>query len=102
MPSYNKVVLVGNLTRDPEVRYIPSRKAVCEFALAINETYFNAEREEVKKVVYVDVVLRDKKAEVAGEHLKKGSLVLVDGKLQLDKWEDKDGNSRQKTESPST
>ena len=88
--SYNRVVLVGNLTRDPEVRHTPGGTAVCDLGLAINRTFFdkqaNAKKEET---VFCDVTCWSRTAEVAGEYLSKGRSVLIEGRLALDEWDDK-------------
>ena len=90
MASFNKVILLGNLTRDPQVRYTPSGTAVAEIGLAVNRYWFdkqtNSRREET---TFVDVTLWGREAEVAGEYLAKGRSVLVEGRLQLDSWDDK-------------
>lgn len=93
--SYNRVTLVGNLTRDPELRYIPSGTAVTELGLAINERHKNAKGDWVEETVFVDVTLWARLAEVAGEYLNKGSSVLIEGRLKLDSWES-DGQKRSK------
>ena len=93
MASYNRVILVGNLTRDPEIRYIPSGTAVCEIGLAVNEKYKNAKGEWVDQATFVDVVLWARTAEVASEYLSKGSQVMIEGRLKLDTWE-KDGEKK--------
>ncbi len=95
MASYNRVILVGNLTRDPEIRYIPSGTAVSDIGLAVNEKYKNAKGEWVEQVTFVDVVLWLRTAEVASEYLSKGSQVLIEGRLKLDTWE-KDGEKKSK------
>lgn len=90
MASFNKVILLGNLTRDPQVRYTPSGAAVAEIGLAVNRYWFdkqtNSRREET---TFVDVTLWGREAEVAGEYLAKGRPVLIEGRLQLDTWDDK-------------
>jgi single-strand DNA-binding protein len=98
MASYNRVILVGNLTRDPEVRYIPSGKAVCELGLAVNRTWFDkASNSRKEDTTFVDVTLWDRTAEIAGEYLAKGRSVLIEGRLQLDTWDDKEtGKKRSK------
>lgn len=98
MASFNKVILVGNLTRDPEVRHIPSGTAVCEIGLAINNTWFDKQSNTRKEdVTFVDVTLWARTAEIAGEYLSKGRSVLIEGRLQQDTWQDKDtGKNRQK------
>jgi len=95
MASFNRVILVGNLTRDPNVRYTPSGTAVCEIGLAVNERRKNQSGEWVDEVVYVDVTLWGRTAEVAGEYLTKGSPLLIEGRLRMDTWE-KDGEKRSK------
>ncbi len=98
MASFNKVVLVGNLTRDPQVRYTPGGTAVSDIGLAVNRTWLdkqtNNRREET---TFVDVTLWGRQAEVAGEYLSKGRSVLIEGRLQLDQWQDKEtGQKRSK------
>lgn len=95
---YNRVVLMGNLTRDPQVRYIPSGTAVAELGLAINRTYFDKNTNQKKEdVTFVDVTLWGRTAEIAGEYLSKGRSVLIEGRLQLDTWQDKEtGQNRSK------
>jgi single-strand DNA-binding protein len=89
MASYNKVMLMGNLTRDPEVRYTPKGSAVADLALAVNRTYTAESGERREEVTYVDIVLWSKLAELAGQYLKKGRAVFIEGRLQMDTWEDK-------------
>lgn len=89
MASFNKVILVGNLTRDPDVRYTPKGSAVCDLGLAVNRQYTLDNGEKREEVTYVDVVLWSRLAEIAGEYLKKGRPVLIEGRLQMDSWEDK-------------
>jgi len=90
MASLNKVMLIGNLTRDPEVRYTPKGSAVCDMAIAVNRRYLNeATGERVEEVTYLDIVLWNKQAELAGQYLAKGRSVFIEGRLQMDSWEDK-------------
>ncbi|MCE9613714.1 MAG: single-stranded DNA-binding protein [Lentisphaerae bacterium] len=96
MASLNKVFLMGNLTKDPEVRYIPSGKAVCEMGLAVNESYRGKDGNPVEQTIFVDVVVWERQAETCGEYLRKGSPVMVEGRLQLDKWKTKEGENRSK------
>ncbi|QDU37110.1 Single-stranded DNA-binding protein [Maioricimonas rarisocia] len=98
MANYNKVILVGNLTRDPEVRYTPSGTAVAEVGLAVNRTWFDRQSNEKKEeTTFVDVTLWGRQAEVAGEYLSRGRSVLIEGRLQLDTWEDREtGKKRSK------
>ena len=89
MASYNKVMLIGNLTRDPEVRYTPKGSAVCDIGLAVNRVYTSDSGEKVEEVTFVDAVLWAKMAELAGKYLHKGRPVFIEGRLQMDSWEDK-------------
>lgn len=95
MASYNRVILVGNLTRDVELRYIPSGTAVSELGLAVNDRRKTANGEWVDETTFVDVTLWGRTAEVASEYLSKGSSVLIEGRLKLDTWE-KDGKKNSK------
>ena len=95
MASYNRVILVGNVTRDPELRYIPSGTAVTEIGLAVNDRRKNSEGQWVEDTTFVDVTLWARTAEVATEYLTKGSPVLIEGRLKLDTWET-DGQKRSK------
>jgi single-strand DNA-binding protein len=90
MASFNRVILLGNITRDIEVKYLQSGTAVTEIGLAVNERYKNQSGEWVEDVVFVDVTLWGRTAEIASEYLGKGSPVLIEGRLKLDRWE-KDG-----------
>lgn len=94
MASLNKVFLMGNLTRDPEVRYTPKGTAVADLGMAINMVYRTQDGSDREEVVYVDVVTWGRQAETCGQYLSKGSPVFVEGRLQLDQWEDKDGQKR--------
>jgi len=96
MASYNRVILVGNLTRDPELRYTPSGTAVCDIGVAVNDRYKNASGEWVEEATFVDVTLWARTAEVASEYLSKGSPLLIEGRLKLDSWETNDGQKRSK------
>lgn len=98
MASFNKVILVGNLTRDPEVRYIPSGTAVADIGLAVNRTWFDKQSNSRKEdTTFVDITLWGRTAEIAGEYLSKGRSVLIEGRLQMDTWQDKEtGKNRSK------
>ena len=98
MSSFNKVILMGNLTRDPQVRYTPSGSAVTELGLAVNRTWFDKQTNSKKEdTTFVDVTVWGRTAEVAGEYLSKGRPVLIEGRLQLDQWQDKEsGQNRSK------
>ena len=93
--SYNRVVLVGNLTRDPELRYTPSGTAVTDIGLAVNDRRKNAQGEWVEETTFVDVTLWGRTAEIASEYLGKGAPALIEGRLKLDTWES-DGQKRSK------
>lgn len=98
MVSINVVVIGGNLTRDPELTYTPSGTPVCNFNVAVNEKYTDAQGQKKESVCFVEVVAWKKTAELAAEFLRKGSPVVVEGKLSQDNWEDKEtGKKRSKT-----
>ena len=94
MASFNKVILLGNLTRDPEIRYTPKGSAVCDLGLAVNRVYTLDSGEKREEVTFVDVVLWARLAEIAGEYLKKGRPVFIEGRLQLDTWDDKQSGQK--------
>src|SRR3954447_13592645 len=95
MASFNRVILLGNITRDIEVKYLQSGMAVTEIGLAVNDRRKNQAGEWVDEVTFVDITLWGRTAEVAGEYLSKGSPVLIEGRLKLDQWE-KDGQKHSK------
>ena len=98
MTSFNKVILLGNLTRDPEVRYTPNGTAVASFALAVNRKYKQGD-ETKEEVSYIDIVVFGKQAENCGQYINKGDAVLVEGRLQQRRWDDKEsGQKRSKVE----
>jgi single-strand DNA-binding protein len=98
MNSFNKVILLGNLTRDPEVRYTPSGTAVASFAIAVNRRYKQGE-ETKDEVSYIDIVVFGKTAENCGQYLNKGDAILVEGRIQQRRWDDKEtGQKRSKVE----
>ena len=94
MASFNKVILLGNLTRDPEVRYTPKGTAVTELGMAVNRVYTAENGEKREETTFVDVTLWGRTAEIAGEYLKKGRPVLIEGRLQLDTWDDKQSGQK--------
>ncbi len=98
MAGVNKVILIGNLGKDPEVRYLDSGVAVANFSLATTENYKNKEGERVSQTEWHNIVLWRGLAEVAEKWLKKGSSVYIEGKIRHRKWEDKEGNTRYTTE----
>lgn len=89
MPALNKVMLMGNLTRDPEMKYTPKGTAICDFGLAINRNYTTESGEKREEVTFVDITLWGRTAEIVGEYCKKGNPLFVEGRLQLDQWDDK-------------
>src|SRR3569623_2046320 len=89
MASLNKVMLIGNLTREPEVRFTPKGSAVCDLGIAVNRTYVTDSGEKMQETTYVDVVVWSRLAEIAAQYLHKGSPVFIEGRLQMDTWEDK-------------
>ena len=98
MAGVNKVILVGNLGKDPEVRYLDNGVAVANFSLATTESYKNKQGERVSQTEWHNIVLWRGLAEVAEKYLKKGSSVYVEGKIKNRKWEDKEGNTRYSVE----
>lgn len=89
MPNLNKVQLMGNITRDPEVRYTPKGTAVTDISLAINRTYSSDDGQRHEETTFVDITFWGRQAEIIGEYMKKGRPIYVEGRLQLDTWEDK-------------
>ncbi len=94
MADLNLVILVGRLTRDPALRYTSGGQPVTDMSLATGRTYMSKTGERKEEVCYVDIVVWGKQAEAASEYLKKGSSVLIEGRLQLDTWETKEGEKR--------
>lgn len=94
MSAYNRVVMMGNLTRDPELRKTGAGTAVADLGVAMTERYKAASGESVETTCFVDVVTWGRQAEACSEHLKKGACVLIEGKLQLDQWQTDDGQKR--------
>ncbi|MBE6427192.1 MAG: single-stranded DNA-binding protein [Planctomycetaceae bacterium] len=95
MASFNRVILVGNLTRDPDLRYTPSGMPVCELGLAVNDRRKTPDGEWIEEATFIDVTFWAKQAEVCSQYLSKGSPVLVEGRLKMDQWE-QDGAKRSK------
>jgi single-strand DNA-binding protein len=98
MASVNKVILVGNLGKDPEVRYMPSGDAITNITMATTDSWKDKNGEKQEKTEWHKVAFFGKLAEIAGEYLKKGSQVYVEGRLQTRKWQDKEGQDRYTTE----
>jgi single-strand DNA-binding protein len=94
MASLNKVLLIGNLTRDPEVRMMSSGRPVCNFGLALNRNYKDAEGNKKEEVTFVDVECFGPRAEAVGRFFSKGRAIFVEGRLKLDQWETKEGEKR--------
>src|SRR5881227_2583033 len=97
MANFNKVILAGNLTKDPELRYTPKGTAIAKFALAVNRTWKNEAGETKEEVTFVDVDAFGRQAEVIAQYFRKGKPILVEGRLRLDQWDDKQtGQKRSK------
>ncbi len=95
MPTVNKAMLLGHMTRDPELRFTPQGAAVCEFSLALNHSYTNKQTgQKVEDVSFIDIIAWGRTAEVCAEYLKKGRPVFVEGRLTQDRWETQDGQKR--------
>lgn len=94
MASFNKVILAGNLTRDPELRYSPKGGAITDIGLALNRTWKSETGETKEEVTFVDVAAYGRTAEVIAQYLKKGRPILIEGRLKLDTWEDKQTNQK--------
>lgn len=94
MRGYSKAIIMGNLTRDPELRYIPSGTAVANFTVAINRTYKDSSGETKEETSFLPVVVWGKQAENCNQYLKKGKPVFIDGDLRQRSWEDKEGQKR--------
>ena len=94
MANFNKVILMGNLTRDPELRYTPKGTAIAKLGLAVNRTWKTDTGETKEEVTFVDVDAFGRQAETLGQYMKKGRPILVEGRLRLDTWEDKQTNQK--------
>jgi len=94
MASLNKVYLMGNLTRDPELRYTPSGTAVASFGIAVNRTWTGQNSEKKEEVCFVDINAFGRRAEVINEYFSKGNPIFIEGRLQFNQWETKDGQKR--------
>lgn len=98
MADLNRVFLMGNLTRDPELRYTPSGMAVCNLGIAVNREFFDKQKQKQKEVTFLNVVVWGKSGEACGSYLKKGRPVFVEGRLQSRSWEGKDGQKNKTIE----
>jgi single-strand DNA-binding protein len=94
MANYNKIILLGNLTRDPQLKYLPSQMAIVEFGLAVNHKYKTKNGEDREEVLFVDVSAFGKQAEIINQYCTKGRPLLVEGRLKYDTWEDKQGGGK--------
>lgn len=93
---YNKVILIGNLTRDVELRYLPSGSAVAKFGLATNRTWKDQQGQQKDETCFIDITLFGRSAEVANQYIRKGSKILVEGRLVFEQWTDQQGQKRSK------
>jgi single-strand DNA-binding protein len=98
MAGLNKVMLIGNLGRDPEIRYTATGRPVANFTLATNESWLNQKGEREERTEWHNIVVWGKLAEICGEYLSKGKQVYLEGRIQTREWEDKEGNKRRTTE----
>ena len=96
MPNLNKVLLMGNITREPELRYTPAGVAVVEFGVAMNRQWKTPDGEQRKETCFVDVNMWGRRGEVISEYFHKGDPIFIEGRLQLDQWEDREGQKRSK------
>ncbi|MCS7032623.1 MAG: single-stranded DNA-binding protein [Phycisphaerae bacterium] len=94
MASFNQVILLGNLTRDPQLRYTPSQMAVCDFGIAVNRRFRAADGTDREEVTFVDCTAWGKQAELINQYCTKGRPLFVQGRLKLDQWEDKQGGGK--------
>ncbi|MDB5298448.1 MAG: single-stranded DNA-binding protein [Phycisphaerales bacterium] len=94
MASFNKVLLMGNLTRDPQLKYLPSQTAVAEFGVACNRKFKTAQGEEREEVTFVDVTAFGKTGEIINQYFTKGKPIFIEGRLKYDQWEDKQGGGK--------
>lgn len=94
MASFNKVILIGNLTRDPELRYTPKGTAIAKLGLAMNRTWRDESGQTKEEVTFVDVTAFGKPAETLGQYMKKGRPIMIEGRLRLDTWDDKQTNQK--------
>jgi single-strand DNA-binding protein len=96
MAGFNKVILLGNLTRDPQLRYLPNNTAVCDFGLAVNRRWRDRDGNQRDEVCFVDVAAFGRPAEVINQYMSKGRQMLVEGRLKFDSWTGQDGQKRSK------
>jgi single-strand DNA-binding protein len=94
MASYNKVILIGNLTRDPELRYTPKGMAIAKLGIAVNRSWRNEAGETKEEVTFIDIDAFGRQAETLAQYLKKGSPLMIEGRLKLDQWDDKQSGQK--------
>src|ERR1051326_1000906 len=94
MANFNKVILMGNLTRDPQLKYLPSQTPVAEFGMAVNHRYKTANGEDREEVMFIDCNAFGKQAEVINQYCRKGKSLLIEGRLKFDTWDDKQGGGK--------
>src|SRR3954469_3723339 len=94
MANYNKIILVGNLTRDPQLKYLPSQMAVCEFGLAVNHKFRTKDGQDREEVLFIDCSCFGRGGEIINQYCQKGKQLLVEGRLKYDTWEDKQGGGK--------
>ena len=94
MADYNKVILIGRLTRDPQLKYTPSQMAICEFGLAVGRKFKTAAGEQREETAFIDCTVFGKGGEIFNQYMAKGKQVMVDGRLKFDSWEDKQGGGK--------
>lgn len=94
MASFNKVILLGNLTRDPQLKYLPSQTAVAEFGIACNRKFKSAAGEDREEVTFVDITAFGKQSELINQYFTKGKPIFIEGRLKFDSWEDKQGGGK--------
>ena len=96
MASFNKVILMGNLTRDPEMRVTPNGHSICKLGLAVSRTFSTRDGERREETAFVDIDAFGKQAEVIAKYMRKGRPIMVEGRLKLDQWESNEGQKRSK------
>ncbi len=96
MANYNRVILMGNMTRDPQLKYLPNNTAVCEFGLAVNRNWRDREGNQREEVCFVDLAAFGRQGEVINQYMSKGRPILVEGRLKYDTWTGQDGQKRSK------
>lgn len=94
MASFNRIVLLGNLTRDPQLRYLPSQTPVVDFGMACNRRFKDSQGQDREEAMFIDCSAFGKQAEIINQYCQKGNLLLVEGRLKLDTWEDKQGGGK--------